>query len=93
MITLVPRPTACSLCDSCVCSPQVCCGQVRVGTQPGDTMTLSRYGIKRLNSSGKGDLFVHFKVKIPRSLTERQRELIEEFQQLQEDKNTAVANA
>ena len=47
--------------------------RVPAGTQPGETLTLSRYGVKRVNSNSRGDLYAHFKVKIPRSLSPRQR--------------------
>ncbi len=53
--------------------------QVHSGTQHGDIMTFTRYGAPRLNSGGRGDLHAHFNIKIPRRLTPRQRELMEEF--------------
>jgi len=60
--------------------------RVTGGTQPGDTMTLSRYGVRRVNSNSRGDLFAHFKIKIPRTLSPRQRELMEEFKIHEEEK-------
>lgn len=53
--------------------------KVRPGTQPGQKVVLKRKGIKTRNSFTFGDQYVHFNVSIPTSLTQRQRELIEEF--------------
>jgi len=49
------------------------------GTQPGDRMTLRQRGIKRLSSDSYGKQFVHFKIAVPKKLTSRQIELLEEF--------------
>ncbi|KAL8155100.1 chaperone protein dnaJ GFA2, mitochondrial [Apium graveolens] len=53
--------------------------KVRPGTQPGQKVVLKKKGIKTRNSFSFGDQFVHFNVTIPMNLTQRQRELIEEF--------------
>lgn len=55
--------------------------QVRVpqGTQPGEEMVLRGRGVQKLNRSDRGDLFVRFNVTLPRSLSPRQRELLEEY--------------
>lgn len=53
--------------------------KVRPGTQPGQKVVLKKKGIKTRNSFSFGDQYVHFNVSIPTSLTQRQRELIEEF--------------
>jgi len=50
------------------------------GTQPGSTKTLRNHGIRHLNNPQRyGDLIIHFNVEIPRKLTDKQRELMEEF--------------
>ncbi|KAJ2928768.1 hypothetical protein H1R20_g8191, partial [Candolleomyces eurysporus] len=49
------------------------------GTQPGEEMVLRGRGISALYGSGSGDLFVRFGVQVPRSLTRRQRELIQQY--------------
>jgi curved DNA-binding protein len=52
------------------------------GTQPGQSMRLTGRGMPNLNAPQNfGDLFVHIKVKIPRNLTPRQRELFQELSQ------------
>ncbi|KAF6766221.1 DnaJ protein [Ephemerocybe angulata] len=49
------------------------------GTQPGEEMVLRGRGIPAVYNSSVGDLFVRFGISIPRSLTKRQRELIQAF--------------
>jgi curved DNA-binding protein len=50
------------------------------GTQPGQSMRLSGRGMPKLTAPQTfGDLFVHIKVKIPRNLTPRQKELYQEL--------------
>lgn len=49
------------------------------GTQGGQTFRLAGQGMPRLNKSGKGDLYARVRISVPKNLTERQRELIEEL--------------
>lgn len=50
------------------------------GTQPGQSMRLAGRGMPHLNNPQTfGDLFVHIKVKIPRNLSPRQKELFQEL--------------
>ncbi len=49
------------------------------GTQDGDTVKVRGRGMPRLNGSGRGDLIVHVSVEIPKRLSKRQRELLEEL--------------
>uniref|UniRef100_A0ACD5Y0A4 Uncharacterized protein n=1 Tax=Avena sativa TaxID=4498 RepID=A0ACD5Y0A4_AVESA len=53
--------------------------KVKPGTQPGQKVVLRGKGIKTRNSYSYGDQYVHFNVKIPINLTQRQRTLLEEF--------------
>lgn len=53
--------------------------KVRPGTQPGQKVVLKKKGIKTRSSASFGDQYVHFNVSIPANLSQRQRELIEEF--------------
>ncbi|KAL3732728.1 hypothetical protein ACJRO7_029386 [Eucalyptus globulus] len=67
--------------------------KVRPGTQPGQKVVLKKKGIKTRGSFSFGDQFVHFNVSIPTNLSQRQRELIEEFakeEQGEYDKRTAA---
>lgn len=70
--------------------------KVRPGTQPGQKVVLKKKGIKTRNSFSFGDQFVHFNVTIPMNLTQRQRELIEEFSKEEhgeDDKRDEKSNA
>jgi molecular chaperone DnaJ len=49
------------------------------GTQPGQTITLRGEGIPHLKGQGRGDLKVTVNVEVPRHLTERQRQLLEQL--------------
>ncbi len=46
--------------------------QVPAGTQPGDTLSLRGKGLPRLQGRGVGDLVVHFRLAVPKSLTAEQ---------------------
>lgn len=52
------------------------------GTQSGKTFRLRSKGIKGVRSGYVGDLFCHVVVEIPVKLTERQKDLLREFEQL-----------
>lgn len=49
------------------------------GTQPGESIILRSEGIPRRNGRGKGDIILKVKVNLPKKITKRQRELLEEF--------------
>jgi DnaJ-class molecular chaperone len=49
------------------------------GTQPDTLIRLSGKGMPHLRGSGFGDHYIRIKVTIPKSLTKRQKELLEEF--------------
>ena len=53
--------------------------KVPAGTQPGDVHTLRSEGIQRLNARGKGDQIIHFNITVPRSLNEKQKQLIRDM--------------
>ena len=52
------------------------------GTQSGKTFRLRGKGIKGVRSGYPGDLFCHVVVETPVKLTERQKELLQEFENL-----------
>ena len=62
--------------------------KVRPGTQHGQKVVLKKKGIKTKNSYSLGDQYVHFNVSIPVNLTDRQRELIEEFHKEEQDQSS-----
>jgi molecular chaperone DnaJ len=55
--------------------------QVRVpaGSQSGETITLRGRGLPRLGGGARGDQYVRIFVEVPTRLSEKQRELLEEF--------------
>ena len=66
------------------------------GTQPGTVFRIKGAGIPYLRGTGKGDLYVTAKVEVPRKLTEKQKELLRQFEgvstgnEYQEKKNFFV---
>lgn len=52
---------------------------VRPGTQPGSMLRLSGKGVKHLQGSAHGDLYIRLIVTIPEKLTKHQIELLKEF--------------
>ncbi len=53
--------------------------EIPAGTQHGDTVRVKGHGMPRWGGAGRGDLIVHVNVEVPRKLTKRQRELLEEL--------------
>ncbi|KAI9066695.1 hypothetical protein FKP32DRAFT_1673697 [Trametes sanguinea] len=53
--------------------------RVPSGTQPGEQMVLRGHGVSPAFRKDKGDLYVTFNVQLPRSLTPRQRELLQQY--------------
>ncbi|MGA3187655.1 MAG: molecular chaperone DnaJ [Bryobacteraceae bacterium] len=51
-------------------------------SQAGSRLRLKGLGVPQLNSSGRGDLYVHLDVKIPAKLTREQRKLFEQLREL-----------
>jgi molecular chaperone DnaJ len=53
------------------------------GTQPGTRFRIRGRGVPRVNSSGRGDLYVHIEVRVPERLTKEQRRLFEQLSETQ----------
>ncbi|MBR4443827.1 MAG: molecular chaperone DnaJ, partial [Clostridia bacterium] len=49
------------------------------GTQPGTVFRIKGAGIQNLHGAGKGDLYVTMEVEVPRKLSEKQKELLRQF--------------
>jgi molecular chaperone DnaJ len=56
---------------------------VPAGTQPGRVFRLRGQGLPQLDGGGRGDQLVRVFVEVPKKLTERQRELLNEFAELE----------
>ena len=61
--------------------------KIHEGTQSGDEFKLAGKGIKRINSSGRGNQYVKINVEIPRNLSKEQKELLKQFDSKSDDKN------
>jgi len=48
-------------------------------SQPGSRLRLKGFGVPILNSSGRGDLYIHLDVRVPSKMTREQRRLIEQL--------------
>ncbi len=53
--------------------------KIPAGTQPGEILKIKGAGMPRVNGHGSGDLNVIIKIEVPRHLTSKQKELLEEF--------------
>lgn len=63
--------------------------KVPAGTQPGQVFRLRHKGVPYLDGSGRGDHYVHVGVRIPTSLTEEQRRLLEELAELEGEETSS----
>jgi len=60
--------------------------KIPAGTHSGKAFHLKGKGIPRLGGHGKGDEVVVMNIEVPKHITPRQRELLEEFAQISDDK-------
>lgn len=51
--------------------------QVVPGTSSHTVITLTNKGLKRVNSYGNGHHYVHLKIQVPKSLTTKQKALLQ----------------
>jgi molecular chaperone DnaJ len=51
-------------------------------SQTGSNVRLKGLGIPRLNSHGRGDLYVHVEVRVPEKITREQRKLLEQLRDI-----------
>jgi DnaJ-class molecular chaperone len=62
-------------------------GQVKIrvpaGTQPNTLIRLSGRGVKRIRGNGRGDHYVKIKLAVPKKVSNREKELLEELQKEQ----------
>lgn len=59
--------------------------QIPPGTQHGTLMRLEGEGVPKLRGRGRGDYLVEVGVEIPKDISPRQEELLQEFHRLEED--------
>ena len=58
------------------------------GTQPGQSFTLQGEGVPSLRNNSTGDMIIETKVIIPGKITKRQKELLQEFTEIEEAKDS-----
>lgn len=56
------------------------------GTQSGQTFNLKNEGVPNLRGHGRGDMIIEVKVLIPTKLTKKQKELLREFDGVEQEK-------
>ncbi|KAL0829754.1 hypothetical protein ABMA28_003243 [Loxostege sticticalis] len=59
--------------------------QIMPGTSSHSTIRLSRKGMKRVSQHGYGDHYVHIKIQVPKSLSDKQKALVYAYAELEED--------
>ncbi|MCG6917850.1 MAG: molecular chaperone DnaJ [Deltaproteobacteria bacterium] len=59
------------------------------GTQSGDVIRLRGEGVPSLRGSGRGDLLINIQVKTPVNLNKRQKEILQEFAEIEKSKKSS----
>ncbi|XP_028159544.1 protein tumorous imaginal discs, mitochondrial-like isoform X1 [Ostrinia furnacalis] len=59
--------------------------QIMPGTSSHTSIRLSRKGMKRVSQHGYGDHYVHVKIQVPKSLSDKQKALVYAYAELEED--------
>ena len=59
--------------------------KVPAGTQDGRLLRIRGHGAPKLGGSGKGDLIARLRVSVPKKLSKKEREALEELQNLSHD--------
>lgn len=60
--------------------------KIPAGSQPGDVLRLKGYGVQDPRGYGKGDQIVILSVVVPKKLTDRQKEILAEFEAIEKQK-------
>lgn len=61
--------------------------EIHEGTQSGTVFRLKGKGIQNVNGRGRGDQYVRVNIEVPKNLTERQKQLLREFEETTTDEN------
>ncbi|CAH0719062.1 unnamed protein product, partial [Brenthis ino] len=59
--------------------------QIMPGTSSHSTIRLSRKGMKRVSQHGYGDHYVHVKIQVPKTLSDKQKALVYAYAEIEED--------
>lgn len=60
---------------------------LREGTQPGDIFKLKGKGLPHLGGRGTGDQYVKVTIEVPRNLSQKQKDILKEFDEHASEKN------
>ena len=60
---------------------------VHEGTQPGDVFKLRGKGIPSIGGRARGDQYVQMTIEVPKNLSQRQRDILQDFESSADDKN------
>lgn len=64
--------------------------KVPKGAQPGKVLRMREQGMPRLDGAGRGDLYVRIDVEVPKSVNAREKELLNELEQIRPVENKPV---
>lgn len=64
--------------------------KVPEGTQPGTVFRMKGKGIQNVNGRGRGDQYVRVSLEVPKNLSDRQKELLRDFEMSATDENHAA---
>lgn len=59
--------------------------EIPTGSQHGSQIRIKNKGMPQLQSQNRGDLYIILKVEVPKKMTVRQKELLEEFQSISDE--------
>ena len=57
--------------------------KIETGTQPNSILKLKGKGLPRQNSGRRGDQYIHVVVEIPKKLSKEQKDLLQQFKELE----------
>jgi molecular chaperone DnaJ len=61
--------------------------KIPAGTQTDQRFTLRSEGVESLRGGGKGDMIIIIRVVTPTALTDRQKEILQEFEEIEQEKD------
>ena len=56
--------------------------KIPAGTQPGERLRVRSHGLPRADGYGRGNLVVQVQIEVPKKISDEQRSLLEQFDEL-----------
>ena len=75
-------------CTTCFSYGNICKVTIPEGTQSGKVLRVKNEGVPNVHGQGKGDLLIKITVETPVDLSEKQKQLLREFAELEKDHNS-----